>query len=481
MPVELVEPINPATGKPLEPIASASEADVERAVAEARAALASWRFTPPAQRAQYLRDVADVLESRADEISETITSEMGRVRAESRPEVVKSAAFFRYFADIGPDALFPTELDLTGLTLAEKSAQIRYEPRGVVGVIKPWNAPVQQIVWAVAPALMAGCSVVVKPSEFTPRSALALQAALRDAGLPKGVCTTLVGGPRIGEALVSSDVDMVTFTGSISSGRKVAAASGARIRKCLLELSGKDSLIVDANVDNVDMVASGIVYGAFSNCGHWCSSVERVLLPASRYDELTAAVLAKVAALRVGATSTGVDIGPIANRKQFEIVQAIVQDAVSRGANILAGGRARVVDGFEGGFFYEPTVLSQVPRDARLETENVFGPVVALESYETVSDAVERANATNYGLGLSVWTDSTEFAEIVTARSDTGMVWINEPLQSVAACPWSVTKDSGIGTELGISGLREFTYEKVVNSQLDGNESDRRAWYFPYA
>jgi acyl-CoA reductase-like NAD-dependent aldehyde dehydrogenase len=173
-------------------------------------------------------------------------------------------------------------------------------------------------------------------------------------------------------------------------------------------------------------------------------------------------------------------MGPIANQKQFEIVKSIVDDAVARGARVLAGGRPMRVSGHEGGLFFEPTVLADVPSDARLQVENVFGPVVALETYDGVDDAIEKANATNYGLGLSVWTDRSDFAEYVTERSDTGMVWVNEPLQSIAACPWSVVKDSGFGSELGASGVREFTYEKIVQSQLKNN-SGPRPWYFPYA
>ena len=480
MPSEFITPVDPATGGDHEAVAAVSASEVQEQVRRSRLAQYDWRFTPPEERAEALRRVADALEAKADEIGTVITSEMGRVRAESVPEVTKSASFFRYFADIGPAALAETTLDISGLTLAEKTAVIRYEPRGVVAVLKPWNAPVQQIVWAIAPALMAGCAVVVKPSEYAPRSALALQEAL-DSALPRDVAATLPGGPETGEALVDADVDMVTFTGSIATGRKVAAAAGNRLRKCLLELSGKDALIVDPAVSNLDLVAAGIVYGAYSNCGHWCSSIERVLLPSSIAEELTAKVVALTEGLRVGPGYTaGVDVGPIANRKQFEIVRSIVDDAVSRGARVLTGGAPLNLPGHENGYFFAPTVLSDVPLEARLTTENVFGPVVAIEEYEDVDQAVSRANDTNYGLGLSVWTDSAEFAEYVIARSDTGMVWVNEPLQSLAACPWSVTKESGYGSELGASGLREFTYEKVVQSQLAGN-SGPRPWYFPYA
>lgn len=477
---DVVQPVDPGTGKKLPPIPAASDEDVARTVAQARAALPGWRGLSPEDRAAMLRVIADELERRAPEIATTITSEMGRVRAESLPEVTKSAAFFRYFADVGPTALAPTPIDVTGFATPEKSAWIRHEARGIVAMIKPWNAPVQQIVWGLAPALMAGCAVIVKPSEFTPGSALALLDAAQAAGLPDGVFSVLPGGPATGRALIEATVDVVAFTGSVATGREIAAVAGRQVRKCILELSGKDALIVDAEVKNLDLVSSGIVYGAFSNCGHWCSSVERALLPEARADEITAAVVAKAERLRVGpGQGSGVDVGPVANRKQFEIVKEIVDDAIARGAEVLVGGHPLEVESFEDGLFFAPTVLRNVPADARLAVENVFGPVVALETYEDVDDAVESANNTNYGLGLSIWTDNADFADYVTARSDTGMVWVNEPLQSLAPCPWSVTKDSGIGAELGVSGLLEFTYEKVVQSQLDGNDGPR-PWYFPY-
>lgn len=471
-----ITPIDPATGITHLPLEAATATDVTRAVKAARRAFEGWKLTSFDTRRQYLLAIAEILLARAEDIGKIIMSEMGRARSEAIPEVKKSAAFFKYFAEHGQAMLETETVNIEGLTLPEKRAYIQFEPRGVIAVIKPWNAPVQQIVWAIAPALMAGCTAVVKPSEYTPRSALALQSAIDDAGLPPSTVVTVIGSDDTGRALVESDVDMITFTGSVAAGREVACVAGRRLKKVVLELSGKDALIVDQNISDIELVTSGIVYGAFSNCGHWCSSVERVFLPESRYEELLAMIVAKTRALRIGPPNDpNIDIGPIANERQLSIIMEIVGDALSKGATAITG--ARRIN--RSGYFYEPTILTNVTRDMRMYHENVFGPVVAIEKYKNVDDALHEANNTQYGLGLSVWTESEEFATYVIDRCDTGMVWVNEPLQSIAACPWSVCKNSGIGTELGIHGLREFTYPKVVNSQLTGSRG-RRPWYFPY-
>ncbi|MDB4223369.1 aldehyde dehydrogenase family protein [Granulosicoccus sp.] len=471
-----ITPVNPSTGSSHASLDAATKEEVLNAVQGAQNAFNSWKYLSHSERSAFLYRAADILESRSAELGEIITSEMGRVISESVPEVIKAANFIRYFCDNAESILKDESIELGGLAPPEKSGVIKHTPRGVVAVIKPWNAPIQQVIWGVAPALLAGCTVVIKPSEYTPRSLLALQKVFDDAELPSNVCNTIVGADETGRFLVESGVDVIAFTGSVHVGRQVAEIAGRNIKKTVLELSGKDSLIVDENISGLDLVSSGIVYGAFSNCGHWCSSVERAFIPASIYDDLVDEVMKKTKNLRVGdPMQKAMDIGPIANERQFSIVSDMVEDALSKGAETLIGGSS--IDG--AGYFFQPTILTGVTPDMKIHRENVFGPVLVMEKYENIDDAIAMANDTNYGLGMSVWTDSEAFADYVTNRSDTGMVWINEPLHSIAACPWSVCKDSGIGSELGAAGMKEFTFPKVVNRQYSNN-STPRPWYFPY-
>lgn len=474
-----LEPVNPATGEKLPKIAVATHDEIDQVVRQARFACQnSWRYLSYEERGRYLIRAGEELIERSEEIAKIITSEMGRVLTESRGEVTKSGGLLKYFAADAEKNLQPHQVDLGSLTLPEKKAHVINEPRGVAAIIKPWNAPVQQAVWAIGPALMAGCSVILKPSEYTPHSSLELQRAFDRAGLPSGVISTLIGDGEIGAYLANADVDLVSFTGSLATGKKIAEAVGRRARKTVLELSGKDALIVCDDVD-LDFAASGIVYGAFSNCGHWCSSIERVYMPKSIAKELTAKVVNLTKQLRVGnGLEAGMDMGPIANQRQFEIVSKHISDAKEAGATILTGGYRLTEGDYAKGLFFAPTVITNVNHEMRIMRENVFGPMVTIMTYDTIDEAIALANDTNYGLGTSIWTQNEELADYIIPRIDSGIVWVNEPLQSIASCTWSVTKDSGYGGELGASGYKEYTYEKVVISQYENNKP--RSWYFPY-
>lgn len=475
-----LNPVNPATGAIVGTVTVPTEQQVLDAVRHARAAFKPWKRLSYAERAAYITSAADYLNQNQEAIARLITSEMGRPLAESRGEVPKAAAFMKHFAANAEQYLQPRPIGLDPSGYPNKEAYSVLQPVGVVAAVKPWNAPLQQIVWAVGPALMTGCTVVVKPSEYTPLVGIELDKAFQHAGLPQGVYTTLPGDRATGEQLIESDVDMVTFTGSIATGRKVAESCGRRGIRTVLEMSGKDPLIVCDDVEDLDFVASGIVYGAFSNCGQWCSSIERVYLPRSIAQPIIDRVVDLTKQLRVGnGLEPNIDVGPLANQRQYDIVVSLVDEAKRDGAKVLCGGARLIGEQYDRGLFYAPTILTNVSHNMRIARENIFGPVCAIMTYDTLEEAVSLANDTIYGLGASIWTQSRERAEQLIPELDAGMVWVNEPLQSIAQCPWSVTKGSGYGTELGESGIRQFCYEKVVNSQFQGNT--RRAWYFPYS
>jgi acyl-CoA reductase-like NAD-dependent aldehyde dehydrogenase len=272
---------------------------------------------------------------------------------------------------------------------------------------------------------------------------------------------------------------VVSFTGSFTSGRKVAETTGRRVRKMVLELSGKDGLIVCEDVADLDFAASAIVYGAFFNCGQLCSSVERVYVQKKIASQLIEKVVALVKSLKVGNGLTpGMDLGPLANQRQFDIVAAHVEEAKKAGAKVLTGGYKLTDGDLAKGLFYAPTVITGVNHDMRIMREIMFGPVVTFMTYDTIEEAIKLANDTNYGLGTAVLTQNQEMEEWLVRRLDSGMVWINEPLLSVAPCTWSVIKDSGYGGELGESGYKEYTFEKVIFTQYENNKV--RPWYLPY-
>jgi len=470
--------VNPANKKVIGEYKVAQAEDVHSAVGRLRHGARLWAATSIETRSKILLSCADALEQKLDDLSNLITSEMGRPLVEARNEVTKSANFFRYFARLGPAALADQVIDIAGHTIPQKSAVIRHTPRGVAGMIKPWNAPVQQLVWAVAPSLIAGCSILMKPSEYAPGSALLFQNALLAGGLPANVYETVVGAADVGTHVASSDVDIISFTGSLATGRKIAELASRGPVRTIMELSGKDVLIVGPSVDDIALVANGIVFGAFSNCGQWCSSIERVFIHEDLYEPILTKVRELTVALRVGdGLCSDIDIGPLANETQFNNVSSLLDDALSKGAQLEA--QTKLGDQHKSGFFFPPTVLSGVARTSRIRIENIFGPIVEVQSYQKIDEALDEANRSDYGLGTSVWTNDEQFAEFVANTVDTGMVWINEPMQSMAPCPWSVCKRSGYGVELGEAGVREFTYQKIIQKQMSDN-INRRPWYFPY-
>jgi acyl-CoA reductase-like NAD-dependent aldehyde dehydrogenase len=367
-------------------------------------------------------------------------------------EVIGSAVWFEFTAGLE----IPVEVVAD---TPENRIEVRRRPLGVVAAITPWNFPLLLAVWKIAPALLAGNTVVIKPSPFTPLSTLALGAVLRDV-LPPGVLNVVSGGDGLGAWMTSHPVPRkISFTGSTETGKKVAAAAAPDLKRLTLELGGNDAAIV---LDDVapDAVAEKLFWGAFQNCGQVCSAIKRVYVPEKLYTPLVDRLAALAKSVKVGDGFTeGVQMGPLNNAPQFERVSMLVEEAKKQGARIAAGGAPLGGKGY----FYAPTIVADVAEGVRLVDEEQFGPALPVLPYRTLDEAVERANRTTYGLSGSVWSNSPERALEVAGRLECGTAWVNQHLAIVPFAPFGGAKWSGIGVENGTWGLLGFTEIQTVN------------------
>jgi acyl-CoA reductase-like NAD-dependent aldehyde dehydrogenase len=443
--------INPATAQVLASAPAVSPDQLDAAVASADAAFAAWRRDDDARRAA-LNAVADVLDANTAQLSALLTAEQGKPLGDAGLEVMAASWWLRHFA----------ALDLPVEVVQDNEhgyAEVHRRPLGVVAAITPWNFPLTLAVWKIAPALRAGNTIVVKPSPYTPLTTLALGALLRGV-LPDGVLNVVSGPDPLGADLtVHPLVRKVSFTGSTATGKKVAAAAAADLKRVTLELGGNDPAIVLPGTD-VGQIALGLFGGAFMNNGQTCAAVKRIYAHESLHDDLVDALAGIARAAKVGeGTQEGVQFGPVNNRPQFDRVSGLVADAVSNGARVAAGGK----DMGQPGYFYEPTILAGLSDGVRIVDEEQFGPAIPVISYSSVEDAVERANRTHYGLTASVWGADAGEAAQVAAEIDAGQVSVNAHGTGMRPdLPFGGHKWSGIGVENGRWGLYGFTETQVI-------------------
>ena len=448
--------INPATEEPIATIALGSGADVDRAVAAAKRAFESYSETSRDERLALLRRVLDVYQAKMDQMAETISREMGAPISLSRK--AQAPAGLGHLAEIVKVLEhFPFE-ELKGSTLMRK------EPIGVCGLITPWNWPMNQIVTKVAPALAAGCTMVLKPSEMAPLSAYLFAQILHEAAVPAGVFNLVNGdGPTVGAAIASHpDVAMVSFTGSARAGVAVAVAAAPTIKRVTQELGGKSANILLDDADFEKAVPQG-VQECFRNAGQSCNAPTRMLVPRSKMVEVVAAARLSAEATKVGDPFTdGISIGPLASKPQFEKVQRLIKVGIEEGATLVAGGPGRP-DGFTKGYFVKPTVFADVRNDMTIAREEIFGPVLCIIPYEDEDedDAVRIANDTPYGLSGFVTSGNRERAGGVARRIRSGNVHINGARVDFGGC-FGGFKQSGNGREWGEAGLEEFLELKAV-------------------
>lgn len=454
-----IDVVNPANGKAFAEIGTIPRPLVRQALADASAAWPVWRKMPARERGQYLAKIADILQRRSDEIARTITLENGKPLAQSRGEVAMSVDHLRWFASEGARAygrIVPNQ------TPGKRHMVVR-TPVGVVGAIAPWNFPLVLALRKVAPALAAGCPVILKPASATPLSSVILAEAVAEAEVPAGVFQLVVGKSAeiAAEWLENPICRKITFTGSTEVGRRLVAGAAESLTKLSLELGGHAPVIVFDDAD-FDRAVEGTIIAKFRNTGQSCIAANRVYVQARIYDRFVEAFVERAKALKIGdGLEEGVEIGPLIDERALQNALEHVEDAKSRGARVLCGGRRSDVAGE--GFFFEPTVLADVPSDVLCMREETFAPVVPICRFETEDEAVTRANATEYGLAAYAFTRDLSRLWRLAENLEAGTIGINDAVPATSQCPFGGLKQSGWGRELGAEGIDAYLETKHIS------------------
>jgi len=467
---DIYEIRSPATEELVATVAKGGVAEVDQAVAAAKAAHeeGTWRRTPPAERAAVLNEVATRLGGRIDELAVLQTQENGAtIRITGALHVGLSVAQIQYLASLAENY----EWETSGPEIGPVPAVgiVRREPLGVVAAIVPWNIPLLTTVWKIAPALAAGNTVVLKPDEHAPLLALELAKEFEAAGLPPGVLNVITGdGDPVGAYLAGHpDVRKVAFTGSTVVGKSILRQSAQTIRRVTLELGGKGANVLLDDAD-LDIAVDGALFACMANNGQACEAGTRLLVPASRYDEVVSRLVERASTLKVGdPLDPATHIGPIASRVQRDRIVEYFKIAAEEGATVALGGRVPSAPGFDKGYWVEPTIFVDVTNDMRIAREEVFGPVLTVLAYDSVDEAIKIANDTNYGLSAGVW-GSEERALEVARQLDAGMVWVNDWHVIHPAYPFGGYKESGLGREGGPDALDEYTEQKFISLDRSG-------------
>lgn len=470
--------INPATGEVLREFDCTAEEDVRAAVERARAAQPAWHQLGVSRRLQILRRFQSLLQEKKAEVAAVITREAGKPYVEALlTEVLVVLDAAQFCIASAPALLRDQRIGHANLVMKAKRGCVRHQPYGVVGIISPWNYPVATPGTEGLAALAVGNAVVIKPSEFTTLCALELQSLLRLAGAPDGIFQVVPGGGATGAALVNSSVDKLIFTGSVASGKKVAQAAAARLLPVVLELGGKDPMLVLDDAD-LEVASSAAVWGAFVNAGQACLSVERCYVHHSLYERFLAAVVEKTGKLRVGnGLDPHTDVGPMIHQRQLQIVEEHVEDARGKGGRVLAGGTRLPQLGPN---FYAPTVVADAHHGMRLMREETFGPVLPVMPVESDEHAIALANDSEFGLAASVWTRDRARGAAIAGRLQAGTVMVNDVIScyGISEAPHGGVKSSGLGRTHGLPGLEEMVWVKYVDSDLLPRL--RKVWWYGY-
>jgi acyl-CoA reductase-like NAD-dependent aldehyde dehydrogenase len=475
---EPLESFNPATGELVGSVETIAPGQVQKVVDDVARVQPAWAELSAEDRAGYMRRAADVLLDQLDSMAELLAIEQGKPINECYTmELLPTVDALHWCADAGPEILADEKIRYPQAFFLTKRSKFRYEPIGVVGVIAPWNYPWSIPFGEVAIALMAGNGVVLKPASLTPLLGEGIQGVFEKAGFPEGLVRTVHGGGRIGDALCKSSAGKIFFTGSVEVGRKVGEACARRLKGSVLELGGKDPMIVCADCD-LDNAISGGLWGGFANAGQTCSGIERVYVHRDVAEPFIEGVVRGAQGLRLGnPLAWETEIGPMTSEEQHDLVVELVEDAVSAGAELRCGGPTEV-DGLNGRFI-APTVLTGVTHEMRIMREEVFGPVLPIMVVDSEEEAVELANDSEFGLGASVWTKDRQRGERIARRIESGMVWINDHsfTHGACQCSWGGVKHSGVGRSHSKFGFYECTNIKLLTWEPG---LTRNFWWHPY-
>jgi aminomuconate-semialdehyde/2-hydroxymuconate-6-semialdehyde dehydrogenase len=470
---ELVKPasgqyldnVNPATAEVYSLTPDSDDRDVHLAVEAAKAAFPAWSRTPAEERFEILMRVVSLIERDMDGLAMAESIDNGKtVAIAKRLDIPRAASNFRFYATAAMHAWNESH----ETSLAGGASALNYtlrQPLGVVGCISPWNLPLYLFTWKIAPAIAAGCTVVAKPSEVTPMTAYLLSKLCMEAGLPPGVLNIVHGlGPKVGSAIVAhKDVKAVSFTGGTKTGEEIARTAAPMFKKLSLELGGKNPNIIFADCDYQEMLAE-TRRAAFANQGEICLCGSRIFVERPLYEKFKEDFVTEVRRLKVGdPLDADTDVGAIVSRQHFEKIMSYIDLAQEEGGRILTGGKQAFLDGrCADGWFIEPTVIENLPFDCRTNQEEIFGPVVTIQPFDTVEEVVGYANSVRYGLSSTVWTEDLSLAHRVAAAIESGIVWVNCWLLRDLRTPFGGMKDSGVGREGGFEALQFFTEEKNV-------------------
>ncbi|QYU69177.1 aldehyde dehydrogenase family protein [Leptolyngbya sp. 15MV] len=445
--------VNPANEDVIGRVPACGKDELDTAVAAARRAFKTWSKTPIEERRAAIQQISAIIKDNSDELHRLLTAEQGKPHSQAMGEIIGASMM------AGAQATLDLE-DEVNEDSDTRLSRTRRVPVGVVGGIVPWNFPVMMAVQKIVPAMLSGCTIVLKPSPFTPLTTLRLAALIKDA-VPAGVVNIITGEDSLGPLITEHpDIDKITFTGSTATGKKIMEGASKDLKRITLELGGNDASIVLPDAD-VEKVAEQLFWSSFTNAGQICVAAKRVYIHEDIYDELSQAIAEYGKAVKVGdGSQQGTAVGPVQNKKQYERVLELIQDAKDQGYKFLLGGDGGDPSGT--GYFVPITILDNPPEDARIVAEEQFGPVMPLMKFSTDEEVIERANASEYGLAGAVWTKDTERGVRIAEQLETGTVWVNEFLHLSPFTPFGGHKQSGFGAEYGKEGLLEFTYPQVI-------------------